>query len=90
MHTGGLYETGGRNWLVWPNPEGERAMKIGDWNDIQFSVVENHIVTLVNGVKAVDFTDPAPKYSDGVIALQLHAGGEGKMRFKDLYVRELN
>jgi hypothetical protein len=89
MHTGGLYETGGREWLVWPNPEGEKAMKVGDWNDVQFSVLANHIVTYVNGVKALDYTDPAPKFSEGVIALQLHAGGQGKMRFKELYVREL-
>ena len=88
--TGGLHETGGRNWLVWPNPEGEQAMKVGDWNDVQFSVRGNHIVTYVNGVKALDYTDPSPKYSDGIIALQLHAGGEGKMRFKDLYLREID
>ena len=89
-HTGGLYESGGRNWLVWPNPAGEKAMKVGEWNDVQFSVQGNHIVTRVNGVLALDYTDPAPKYSDGVIALQLHSGGEGKMRFKDLYVRPLD
>jgi len=89
MHTGGLYETGGRQWIVWPNPEGEKAMKVGDWNDVQFSVNGNHIQTWVNGVPAVDYTDATPKYTDGVIALQLHAGGEGKMRFKDIYVREI-
>lgn len=89
MHTGGLYETGGRNWLVQPTAEGEKAMKVGDWNDVEFSVRGNHIVTYVNGVKVVDYTDPSPKYSDGVIALQLHSGGEGKMRFKELYVRDL-
>jgi hypothetical protein len=90
MHTGGLYESGGRNWIVWPNPEGEQAMKVGDWNDVHFTVRGNHIVTRINGVLALDYTDPAPKYADGVIALQLHAGGEGKMRFKDLSVRELD
>jgi hypothetical protein len=89
-HTGGLYESGGRSWLVWPNPAGEKAMKPGEWNDVQFSVRGNHIMTWVNGVQALDYTDPAPKYSDGVIALQLHSGGEGKMRFKDLYVRPLD
>jgi hypothetical protein len=26
---------------------------------------------------------------DGVIALQLHSGGEGRMRFKEIYVRPL-
>jgi hypothetical protein len=90
MHTGGLYETGGRQWIVWPSPDGEAAMKVGDWNDVQFSVRGNHIMTWVNGVLALDYTDPAPKFSDGIIALQLHAGGEGRMRFKDLQIRELN
>jgi hypothetical protein len=89
-HTGGLYESGGRNWLVWPNPAGEKAMKAGEWNDVRFSVQGNYIQTWVNGVKALDYTDPAPKYSDGVIALQLHSGGEGKMRFKELRVRVLD
>lgn len=88
-HTGGLYETGGRQWLVWPNPEGEAAMKAGEWNDVRFSVRGNHIMTWVNGVLALDYTDPAPKFSDGIIALQLHSGGEGRMRFKDLAIREL-
>jgi hypothetical protein len=88
-HTGGLYETGGRQWVVFPNEPAEKALKVGDWNEIHFKVVGNYIVTYVNGVKAVDFTDPKPKYSDGIIALQLHSGGEGKMRFKDLYIREI-
>jgi Domain of Unknown Function (DUF1080) len=87
-HTAGLYETGGREWVVFPNESGEKALKVGDWNEIQFSVIGNHIITYINGVKAVDFTDPKPKYSDGIIALQLHSGGEGKMRFKELYIRE--
>jgi len=38
----------------------------------------------------VDYTNPIPQSTDGVIALQLHAGGEGKMRFKDLYIRDLS
>jgi 3-keto-disaccharide hydrolase len=88
-HTGGLYESGGREWLVMPSEAGEKALKVGEWNDVQFSVVGNHVVSYVNGIKAVDYTDPSPRYFDGVIALQLHAGGEGKMRFKNLYVREI-
>jgi hypothetical protein len=89
MHTGGLYETGGRQWIVWPSPDGEKAMKTGEWNDVRFSVIGNHIVTWVNGVLALDYTDPKPKFTEGIIALQLHAGGEGKMRFKDLFIREV-
>jgi hypothetical protein len=89
MHTGGLYESGGREWLIKPGEAAEKALKVGEWNDVQFSVVGNHVVTYVNGVKAVDYTDPSPKYTNGVVALQLHSGGEGKMRFKDLYIREI-
>lgn len=88
-HTGGLYESGGRNWLVKPNEAAEKALKVGEWNEIEFHVTGNRVVTYVNGVKAVDYTDPTPKYTDGVIALQLHSGGEGNMRFKDLYVKEI-
>ncbi len=88
-HTGGLYESGGRGWLVKPGKAGEEALKPGDWNTISFSVFGNRVVTFVNGVRAVDYRDAAPRYFDGVIALQLHSGGEGKMRFKDLCIREI-
>ena len=56
---------------------------------MRFRVVGNHVVTHVNGVKAVDYTDATPKYFDGIVALQLHSGGDGKMRFKEIYIREL-
>lgn len=86
-HTGGLYESGGRAWLIKPDAAAEKALKVGEWNEVLFTVSGNHVVTYVNGVKAVDYTDPTPKYTDGKIALQLHSGGEGRMRFKDLYVK---
>jgi hypothetical protein len=37
----------------------------------------------------IDFTDPKPRSFDGPIALQLHSGGKGDMRFKDIYIRDL-
>jgi hypothetical protein len=37
----------------------------------------------------VDFTDPKPKSFEGPIALQLHAGGRGNMKFRDIMVRDL-
>ena len=72
-HTGGLYESGGRGWLAKPSPNGETALRPGEWNDISFSVYENRVITFVNGVRAVDYEDQAPRYFDGVIALQLHS-----------------
>ena len=87
-HTGGLYESGGRGSVVQPTAEGERALKSGDWNDLEVSVHAAHIVTQLNGTKIVDFTDPAPKFTDGVIGLQIHTGGGVKMRWKDISIRE--
>jgi Domain of Unknown Function (DUF1080) len=44
-------------------------------------------VTQLNGVKIVDYADPAPKFADGVIGLQIHTGGGVKMRWKDISVK---
>src|SRR5437764_830341 len=57
-------------------------------NDLEASAHGNHIVTQVNGVKIVDFTDSAQKFSEGVIGLQIHTGGGVKMRWKEIYIRE--
>ena len=56
---------------------------------MQVRVIGNRYVSRLNGVEMVDFTDPKPKSFDGYIALQLHSGGEGNMRFKDIYIREI-
>jgi len=90
MFTGGLYEAAGRGWLIKPEAAAEKALRIGQWNDMRIVVRGPHVQTWVNGVAAVDFVDPTPKYTDGLIALQLHSGGEGRMRFKDIRVRELH
>src|SRR6202162_4582179 len=87
-HTGGLYESGGRGWVAMPTAEGERALKPGEWNDLEGSAQSEHIVTQLNGVKIVDYADPAPKFTDGVIGLQIHTGGGVKMRWKDIFVQE--
>ncbi len=87
-HTGGLYESGGRGWVTKPTAEGERALKPGEWNELEISAHGNHIVTRLNGVQIVDYTDPAPKFTDGVIGLQIHTGGGVRMRWKDIYIQE--
>ena len=88
-HTGGIYESGERGWVALPTPEGERAIKPRDWNDLEILAQGNHFTTRLNGVQIVDFTDPAPKFTEGVIGLQLHTGGGVKIRFKDIYIQEL-
>ena len=86
-HTGGLYGDG-RGWIAWPSPEYEAVLRPTDWNEYLLKVDGNHYVGRLNGVVIIDFTDPSPKSFDGTIALQLHAGGKGDMRFKDISIRD--
>ena len=88
-HTGGIYGDG-KGWIVWPAAELEAVIKPNDWNDMRIKVEGNRYVTYLNGVQMIDFTYPSPTATSGVIALQLHSGGEGRMRFKDIYVRDLS
>jgi hypothetical protein len=88
-HTGGVYEQK-RGWIVWPSPENESVVRLGDWNEYLLMVVGNHYIARLNGVIMVDYTDPKPESDDGPLALQLHSGGRGNMRFKDIIVRDLS
>jgi Domain of Unknown Function (DUF1080). len=88
-HTGGIYGDG-RGWIAWPAPEFETVIRPHDWNDMLLKVEGNRYVARLNGVVVLDFTDPTPKSFDGYIALQLHSGGQGNMKFKDLFVRDLS
>jgi hypothetical protein len=87
-HTGGIYGDG-RQWIVWPSPENESVVRRDDWNEYVLKVEGNHYWARLNGVVMIDFTDPTPKSFDGTIALQLHSGGRGNMKFKDIWVRDL-
>jgi 3-keto-disaccharide hydrolase len=89
QHTAGIYGDG-RNWIVWPAPENETVVRKGEWNEYQLKVEGNRYVARLNGVPMIDFTDPSPKSFDGGIALQLHSGGQGNMKFKDIWIRDLS
>lgn len=87
-HTGGIYGDD-RGWIAWPAPNLETVIRPYDWNDMLIEVEGNHYVVHLNGMKMLDFTYPSPGSRSGVIALQLHSGGQGRMRFKDIFVRDL-
>lgn len=88
-HTGGLYGDG-HGWVAWPRPETETLLRPHDWNDMLIQVEGNHYQVHLNGIQVLDFTYPNPVAEEGVIALQLHSGGQGRMRFKDIFVRDLS
>jgi hypothetical protein len=86
-HTGGLYESGRRGWLVLPSDLAEMVMNPDDWNEIQVTCVGNRILTHVNGYRAVDYMNETPMFQEGPLALQIHSGGGVKLLWKDIYVR---
>jgi hypothetical protein len=89
-YTGGIYESGRRGWVAMPLPAGEQAIRPRDWNDLEIAVEGRHYVTRLNGVQCVDFMDPDPKFTEGLIGLQLHTGGGVKIRFRDIYLLPLS
>lgn len=88
-HTGGIYGDG-KGWIVWPAPELETVIRPDDWNEMLIKLEGKRYVVVLNGVQMIDFTYPSPEATEGHIALQLHSGGEGRMRFKDIWIRDLS
>ncbi len=74
---------------AWPAPEFETVIRPYDWNDMLIMVEGNRYRVHLNGEEMLDFTYPSPGSIEGVIALQLHSGGQGRMRFKDILLRDL-
>jgi hypothetical protein len=86
---GGLYETGGRQWVVQPTPEQVATyFKPQEWNQMVVSAIGPRITVTVNGVKTAEITDEEGR-SEGLIGLQLHGGIEMHVMFKDIEIRIL-
>lgn len=88
-HTGGIHGVG-RGWVAWPAAEHETVIRPFDWNELVIKIVANRYWVRLNGVVVMDYTDPAPLSLDGYISLQLHSGGSGDMKFKDIYIRDFS
>ena len=101
---GGLYETGGRQWIVKPlhyfesfaeDRQGIRkkqwanANKPGEWTTMVVSAHGDRIVTHVGDILACDLVDPEGR-KEGKFAVQLHAGQDMKVEVKsiELLVKE--
>lgn len=66
-------------------------MRLDDWNDVVIIAKGNHIQHYLNGRLMIDFKDEHPTLalSEGVLALQLHAGKPMFAEFKNIRLREL-
>jgi hypothetical protein len=94
-----LYEEGGRGILVDVTPaftakvtpeEVAKHIHVGDWNEYVITADHGHITQAINGLTTVDYTETSDKgATEGVIALQLHAGPPMQVEFKDVEIAEL-
>ena len=87
QETGGLYETGGRAWVVKPTKEEipKKKYKPGEWTDLELSARAGRIVVRINGQKTAALVDD-PGRKEGHIGLQLHGGQDMHVEFKDIAI----
>ncbi len=90
QHTGGIYESYGRGWLIQPQAEDEKFLKTGDWNELKIQVIGDETTTWLNGEKMIFIKDEKIGQGNGFIALQIHDGGGIKVRWKDIKIKKLN
>ena len=71
--------------------EFKALMKVDDWNEVVIIAKGRQIRHYLNGKLILDFTDhPDNALTEGVLALQLHAGQPMWAEFKDVRVRNLD
>jgi hypothetical protein len=87
--TGGVYESYGRGWLIKPEKEKDKALKMGEWNTMRIRVVGDQIESWLNGTPMITLKDEKIGKGKGSIALQIHDGGGIKVRWKNLVVTQL-
>ena len=88
-HTGGIYESYGRGWLIQPEAAKEEKLKVGKWNKLRIRVVDDKVTTWLNGVEMISLQDDKIGKANGFIALQIHDGGGIKVRWKKIQMQEL-
>ena len=87
--TGGVYESYGREWLIKPDKEKDKVLKMGKWNKMRIRVVGNLIQSWLNGTSMISLEDEMIGKGKGSIALQIHDGGGIKVRWRNLILNEL-
>ena len=82
--TGGLYETGGRGWVIQhPADKKTKWYKPGEWNELTVSAWGRRTVVRINGRKSAELVEKEGRMK-GRFALQLHGGQDMNVEFKDI------
>jgi hypothetical protein len=88
-HSGGVYESYGRGWLIKPDPKDEGALKMNEWNHMRIRVMGDQVTTWLNGEQMISLEDEKIGRGEGSIALQIHDGGGIKVRWRNIVIEEL-
>ena len=88
-NTGGVYESYGRGWLIKPEKGKDKALKMGEWNNMRIRVKGDKIKSWLNGTPMISLKDKKIGQGKGSIALQIHDGGGIKVRWRNLVVTQL-
>lgn len=88
-HTGGVYESYGRGWLIKPEAEKEKVLKEGDWNTLKIQVFGDELISWLNGTEMVSIVDDKIGEGTGSIALQIHDGGGIKVKWRNISLKPL-
>jgi hypothetical protein len=89
QHSGGIYESYGRGWLIQPTADKEKFLKEGEWNKMKVRVKGNEVTTWLNGEQMITLTDDKIGSRSGKIALQIHDGGGVKVKWRKIFITEL-
>ena len=89
---GCLYDESRRNKILVQAPAGlDKVLRKEDWNDYVIRAQGQRISLSLNGMQTVDYREDDEAISgDGIIALQVHAGGPVRVEFRNLRIRELS
>ena len=89
LHSGGIYESYGRGWLIKPDSSKDSIVKMGEWNDMKIKVIGNDVTTWINNTEMIKIEDSIIGKGIGGVALQIHDGGGIKVRWKNLKIQKL-
>ena len=89
LHTGGIYESYGRGWLIQPDEGKDSSLKMGSWNNLKVKVYQDTVTTWLNGEMMITLSDQKIADANGRIALQIHDGGGIKVKWKNIKIQEL-
>ena len=89
-HSGGIYESYGRGWLIKPDKSKDSIVKMGEWNKMKIKVYGDEVTTWINENQMIKIKDSIIGLGKGGVALQIHDGGGIKVKWKNINLTKLN